>query len=118
LLSTDEQLEIDQNKLDKELILLNTDIKVENSRKQSGLLKVCYTVSWHYTVSKQSIRKRRSGSRKVIRNNFSNLYDGLHATHSLKKRWHKKILKCIDTEVELIRKYNLKYTKIEVTVSK
>jgi hypothetical protein len=39
LLPTDEQLEIDQNKLDKELILLNTDIKLENSRKQSGLLK-------------------------------------------------------------------------------
>ena len=117
-LPTDEQLEIDQNKLDKELIVLNTDIKVENSRKQSGLLKVCYTVSWHYTVSKQSIRKRRSGSRKVIRNNFANLYDGLHATHSLKKRWHKKLLKCVDTEVELIRKYNLKSTKIEVTVTK
>jgi hypothetical protein len=39
LLPTDEQLEIDQNKLDKELNLLNTDIKLENSRKQSGLLK-------------------------------------------------------------------------------
>jgi hypothetical protein len=57
LLPTDEQLEIDQNKLDKELIWLNTDIKLENSRKQSGLLKGCYTVSWHNTVSKQSIRK-------------------------------------------------------------
>ena len=30
LVPTDEQLEIDQNKLDKELILLNTDIKLEN----------------------------------------------------------------------------------------
>jgi len=118
LLSTDEQLEIDQNKLDKELILLNTDIKLENSRKQSGLLKGCYTVSWQNTVSKQSIRKRRSGSRKVIRNKFANLYDGLHATHSLKKRWHRQLSKRVDTEVELIRKYNLKYTKIEVTVSK
>jgi hypothetical protein len=39
LLLTDEQLEIDQNKLDKELIWLNTDIKLENSRKQSVLLK-------------------------------------------------------------------------------
>ena len=118
LLPTDEQLEIDQNKLDKELIWLNTDIKLENSRNQSGLLKGCYTVSWHNTVSKQSIRKRRSGSSKVIRNKFANLYDGLHSTHSLKKRWHNQLLKCVDTEVELIRKYSLKSTKIEVTVSK
>jgi hypothetical protein len=118
LLPTDEQLQIDQNKIDKELILLNTDNKLENSRQQSGLLKGCFTASWHTIFSKQSIRKRRCGSRKLIRNNFANLYDDLYATHSLKKQWHKQLFKCVDTEVELIRKYNLKSTKIEVTVTK
>jgi hypothetical protein len=64
------------------------------------------------------MRKRRSGSRKVIRNHFANLYDGLHATHSLKKPWHKQLLKCVDAEAELIRKFILKSTEIKVIVSK
>jgi hypothetical protein len=44
---SDEDLQNDQRKLDVELIGLNADIKLENSRKQSGLLKGCFTISWH-----------------------------------------------------------------------
>jgi len=45
--SSEEELKIDQEKLDKELLLLNTSLKLENSRKQTGLLKGCHTISWH-----------------------------------------------------------------------
>jgi hypothetical protein len=65
-------------------LLLNTSLKLENSRKQTGLLKGCHTISWHNSISRESIRKRRSGSRKVVRTNFSEPYDGLHPTGSLK----------------------------------
>ena len=110
--ASDKDLQDDQEKLDKELVLLNASIKLENSRKQTGLLKGCYTVSWHNSISRVSIRKRRSGSRKVVRNNFSELYDGLHPKQSLKKRWHNQLLKCATSELELIRQYKLKTTKV------
>ena len=58
---SDEDLQNDQGKLDVELIGLNADIKLENSRKQSGLLKGCFTISWHNSISRESRRKRRSG---------------------------------------------------------
>ena len=113
--ASDKELQADQAKLDKELTLLNADIKLENSRKQSGLLKGCYTISWHNSISKVSIRKRRSGSRKVVRNNFADLHDGLHPKNSLKRRWHKQLVKCATSELDLIRQYNLKTTKVTVT---
>lgn len=107
-----EDLQADQEKLNRELTLLNADIKLENSRNQTGLVKGCYTVSWHNSVTKVSIRKNRSGSRKVVRNHFSFLYDGLHPEASLKKRWHQQLVKCATAEVELIKQYNLKNTKV------
>lgn len=111
-----EDLQVDQEKLDKELASLNTRLKFENSRRQSGVQKGCYTVSWHNTVSKASIRKNRSGSRTVIRNSFTELYDGLHPTSTLKRKWHKQLIKCCTDEVKLIREHNLKSTKITVAV--
>ena len=113
---SNEELERDQRKLDSELLGLNADIKLENSRKQSGLLKGCFTVSWHNSISKWSIRKRRSGSRKVIRNSFKELYDGLHAKHTLKRKWHAQLLKTANSELKLIKDYNLKTTKVTVNV--
>lgn len=112
---TDEELQKDQETLDNELLCLNTSLKLENSRKQRGLLKGCYTISWHNSISKESRRKRRSGTRKVIRNNFSELYDGLHPSRSLKVRWHKQLLKVANSELELIKQYNLKSTKVTFT---
>jgi hypothetical protein len=112
---SDEDLQNDQRKLDVELIGLNADIKLENSRKQSGLLKGCFTISWHNSISRESRRKRRSGSRKVVRNDFKELYDGLHATRTLKRKWHKQLLKCATSELKLI-KHNLKTTKVTVKV--
>ncbi|CAC5393515.1 unnamed protein product [Mytilus coruscus] len=115
--ASDKELQADQAKLDKELTLLYADKKLENSRKQSGLLKGCYTISWHNSISKVSIRKRKSGSRKVIRNNFADLHDGLHPKNSLKRRWHKQLVKCATSELDLIRQNNLKTTKVTLAMA-
>ena len=99
---SDEDLQNDQGKLNVELIGLNADIKLENARKQSGLLKGCFTISWHNS--------------KVVRNDFKELYDGLHATRTLKRKWHKQLLKCGTSELKLIKQHNLKTTKVTVKV--
>ena len=114
-LKSDSDLEKDQSRLDNKLSLLNASIKFENSRKQSGVCKGCYTVSWHNTIAKRTTRKRRSGSRILIKNNFDSLYDGLHAKRSLKQKWHEQLLKCVNAEVKLIREYNLKCTKVVIS---
>lgn len=113
---SDEDLRNDQGKLDVRLIGLNVDIKLYNSRKRSGLLKGCFTISWHNSISRESRRKRRPGSRKVVKNDFKQLYDGLHATRTLKRKWHKQLLKCATSELKFIKQHNLKTTKVTVKV--
>lgn len=100
----DSDLYRDQEKLDNKLALLNASLKFENSRHQVGVSKGCFTVSWHNTVTKRSTRKRRSGSRVVIRNNFDKLYDGLHANRELKSKWHNQLVKCVNAEVKLVKR--------------
>ena len=97
---TDEILETYQTRLDSELDKINNLIKVENCLKQSGHSKGCMTVSWHNTVCRQSKRKRNSGRYKVVtKNNFKELYDGLHANSDLKHKWFNQIIDEIRAEI-------------------
>ena len=76
-----------QTKIDTELDALNSLLKFENCNKQKRHTKGCMTVSWHNSVCRQSKRKNKSGKfRVVVKNDFRQLYDGLHATSDLKHK--------------------------------
>lgn len=107
-----------QQSLDEQIQLLNIKLKFENSVRQAGHKKGCRTVSWHSYITKCSKRKRNKlarRSRTVIRNNFSKLYDGLHAVSDLKRRWFQDLVACITAE----RKYTIydKSQTIQVAIS-
>ena len=98
---SDEQLQCFQITLDQEITLLNFKLKEENSFKQDGHNRGCMTVSWHKYVTRSSKRKRNKQSTKsqtVVRNNFSGLYDGIHAISTLKQKWFYDLCACIRKE--------------------
>ncbi|KAJ8048288.1 hypothetical protein HOLleu_00541 [Holothuria leucospilota] len=83
---TAEQLQRNQADLDSTLDSVNSSIKDLNQEAQHGI--VFQTLSWHTTVRKPTKRKSRSGNyTRTIRNDFSPLYDGLHAKSTTKNRW-------------------------------
>lgn len=99
-----------QDKLNEQVSLLNTRIRLENSTQQSGHRKGCRTISWHNDIVRLSkVRNRRGVLRNRIRNDFSKLYDGIHATSYLKQKWFKELCKCVEAE--------LKYTISETAAS-
>lgn len=90
-----------QTALDEQISILNIRLKFENSVHQAGHRKGCRTISWHRYITKLSKRKRSrtaKHSRTVVRNNFTKLYDGLHAVSELKQRWFHDLLHCITIE--------------------
>ena len=72
-----------------------------------ALNRSTYTVSLHTYIRRSSIRKSLTSSgshkRKTIRSNFSHLYDGLHATSYLKKRWYTAILSSFERDISRIQ---------------
>ena len=90
-----------QCQLDQELSDINSRIKFENSLRQVGHEKGCMTISLHSTISRTSKKRNRRGKlRTVVRNNFDDLYDGLHAVSHLKQKWFYSICCCVQKEIK------------------
>lgn len=98
-------LEQYQQDLVKEVELLNNKIIFENCESQSGHLKGCRTVSWHRSVCRHSKKKRGKKYKKVCKNDFRELYDGIHGTSNVKQKWFTQLIIAIRAEIN--------YTKAE-----
>ena len=68
---------------------VNNRIIEHNSIRQSGL--VLRTLSWHNSVRKVEKRTHRNKTKRVKRNHFAHLYDGLHGDSKLKQRWFSEL---------------------------
>ena len=90
-----------QRELDDIVDLVNNFIKSYNNEPQHHI--IVRTLSWHTSVRKPS--KRRSLSRRlnrVIRNDFSVLYDGLHSISTIKRRWHIELLRAFEIDRRVV----------------
>ena len=94
-----------QKDLEKEVEILNGKIIFENCEKQTGHLKGCRTVSWHRSVCRLGKKKRGKKYQKVYKNDFRELYDGIHGTSDIKQKWFKQLIIAIRAEIS--------YTKTE-----
>ena len=96
IFSTAELLEL-QNKLDQQIDIVNAALINENKTPQFGILP--RTLSWHTSVRKPAKRRNRAGRlKKSTRNNFSKLYDGLHACSDLKHHWFTELCRSFNIE--------------------
>ena len=92
-----EELDRNQRQIDLLLDQANARIREFNSVPQLGV--ITRTLSWHTAVRKPSKRKTRSGRYNTcLRNDFSQLYDGLHAKPMLKRRWFNELLKSFEID--------------------
>ncbi|MES9880791.1 MAG: hypothetical protein ABW185_07915 [Sedimenticola sp.] len=94
-------LHADQLQLNADLDWLNGELKKENNRKQLNNQKGCQTISWHSDIRRSSIVKRmRDGTvKRKLKNNFKDLYDGIHAVSELKHRWHTRVINTCEQEL-------------------
>ena len=91
------ELRSNQKQLDSLLDQANARIRKFNCELQLGICT--RTLSWHTSVRKPSKRKGRSGKyNTVLRNDFSQLYDGLHAISSLKRKWYKELFRSFEID--------------------
>ena len=72
---------------------INKNINSLNHRKQHGV--TCQTASWHTEVL-----KTQKGKTKLI---ACSLYDGVHGTIEVKKKWHAKFHQAIQKEIKQIQ---------------
>ena len=92
-----EELITNQKQLDSLLDQANARIREFNNELQLGMST--RTLSWHTSVRKPSKRKTRTSKHnKSLRNDFSQLYDGLHATSTLKKKWYNELYRSFDLD--------------------
>ncbi|CAG2240788.1 unnamed protein product [Mytilus edulis] len=98
-----------QKDLEKEVELLNEKIIFGNCEKQSGHLKGCRTISWHRSVCRLGKVKRGKKYQKVYKNDFRELYDGIHGTSAIKQKWFSQLIIAIRAEIG--------YTKAEAAQS-
>jgi hypothetical protein len=111
---SEETLNPFQTKIDTELDALNSLLKFENCNKQEGHTNGCMTVSWHNSVCRQSKRKNKSGKfRVVVKNDFRQLYDDLHATSDLKHKWFNQFIEIVHAEIKLIMADKLERTSTD-----
>lgn len=90
------ELKFNQQQLDALLDQANTRIRMLNSELQ---LSVCSrTLSWHTSIRKPSKRRNRAGHYTTLRNDFSQLYDGLHAKSELKRKWFNELLRSFELD--------------------
>lgn len=98
---SEEQLKQNQADLDSTLDTVNSAIKSLNQEAQHGL--VFTTLCWHTTIRKPTKRKSRSGRHtRTIRNDFSSLYDGLHAKSTTKQRWFTLLHSLFTKDLQLL----------------
>ncbi|CAC5380191.1 unnamed protein product [Mytilus coruscus] len=107
-ISNDDLLKF-QKDLEKEVELLNEKIIFGNCEKQSGHLKGCRTISWHRSVCRLGKVKRGKKYQKVYKNDFRELYDGIHGTSDIKQKWFSQLIIAIRAEIS--------YTKAEAAQS-
>ncbi|CAG2228923.1 unnamed protein product [Mytilus edulis] len=88
-----------QKDLEKEVELLNEKIIFGNCEKQSGHLKGCRTISWHRSVCRLGKVKRGKKYQKVYKNDFRELYDGIHGTSAIKQKWFSQLIIAIRAEI-------------------
>lgn len=96
----EENLVVYQNELDRKLDTINEQIIGLNSQPQRGIK--LRTLSWHNTIRKSAKRKRGDTTVNVKRNHFVHLYDGLHATSKLKKRWYRQVYQAFKIDLDVI----------------
>ena len=89
---SDTDLEQYQQDFDSKLDTINNQIITLNSDCNVR------TLSWHNSVRKSAKRKHSTGVRSVKRNHFAHLYDGLHATSKLKRRWYSEAYKAFSID--------------------
>ena len=89
-----------QEDLDTVLDSVNSRIPALNVGSLSSFISITpHNLAWHSHIRRVSKRMSRSGKlRSSVRSNFSQLYDGLHATSSLKKRWFLDLYKSFARE--------------------
>ena len=98
---SDEELISNQKQLDSLLDQANARIREFNAELQLGIST--RTLSWHTSVRKPSKRRTRSGKYNTsLRNDFSPLYDGLHAISSLKKKWHNELFRSFELDTRAL----------------
>ncbi|CAC5368330.1 unnamed protein product [Mytilus coruscus] len=88
-----------QKDLEKEVELLNEKIFFGNCEKQSGHLKGCRTISWHRSVCRLGKVKRGKKYQKVYKNDFRELYYGIHRTSDIKQKWFSQLIIAIRAEI-------------------
>ena len=93
---SEDDLKFNQNQLDSLLDQVNTRIRSFNAELQLGIRT--RTLSWHSSIRKPSKRRNQTGHYTTLRNDFSQLYDGLHAKSTLKRRWYKELLKSFEID--------------------
>ena len=99
---SEEDLKYNQKQIDSLLDLANARIRSLNAELQLGI--TTRTLSWHNSIRKPSKRRIRTGHYTTLRNDFSQLYDGLHAKSTLKRRWYKELLKSFEIDSQALRK--------------
>ncbi len=98
---TESELKHNQRQLDLLLDQANARIRSVNTELQFGFST--RTLSWHTSVRKPSKRKNRSSYYTSLRNDFSQLYDGLHAKSTLKRKWYNELLKCFEIDTRALQ---------------
>ena len=87
--------------LDTELDEINKCLRDINAETQHGISPK--HLIWHTAVRKPVKRKPGHVHQRVKSNNFSALYDGLHAKATVKRKWFVSVIKALQTEGELLR---------------
>ena len=72
------------------ILAINKRIKELNHQEQSGI--VCQTASWH-----SEVLRRQRGSDRLIP---GALYDGIHPTENVARKWHKAFHQAISKEIK------------------
>lgn len=84
---------------------INRQIK-EYNRNAPNIIQP-WNLSWHTSIRKADKRRSRSGRPlRRIRNNFTHLYDGLHAISSIKRKWHIELVKSFSKELQALQELN------------
>ena len=97
-----ERLSTDQQDLNNTVDAVNAFITNHSKQFQQGVIP--RTLCWHRDVRKATKRRHKNGkiAKTILRNNFTHLYDGLHAKTYLKQRWFKELLRAFSSDVRAL----------------
>ena len=113
---TEDELRCNQTQLDSLLDQVNVRIRAFNNKLQLGIS--ARTLSWHTSVRKPSKRRTRSGAYNTsLRNDFSQLYDGLHAKSTLKRKWYNELYRSFQIDTDFTCSFTVRIVLLTIRFS-